>query len=507
MKVFTRVLATGWLLAFPMLLRAQTSSPFPPPEEDVGKYVINSGAGLDTGCTFRSGSPLIVRLTVPATFNEKLLNPDGTLKDAAKLIQSKLIGARAKISLPIFDIDDKAITDGTFAPEVDRMSFNDDFIKTLSGFDNTWVNDSFDVDITKVKFASPSNPSVQNELRIDIDTANVGNGEFWCTAVDWVAIDFDAAYPFVLAHGIAANRDTWLEKDAPGVLTTMEDSGVLYERFSTANKNGSVADNAADLKPKIKGFLDKVKAKKVNLIVHSKGGLDSQALAMISAPEFEVLSLGTLSTPHRGSVVADLTLLQRLVADVTINNGQDPNGYAKQFINSTLAGIASGFGAGPQPPGLDDLTTYAAIDAINAGVRGNVPNTFTIGADAGPSCTSAPTNAQIDPMNPVSNILFIGSYTYDALRLAYQSICEYSSAKQVKLEFMPTFNPDYPVITVLTYQTVLNATANPNDVVVGLTSANPGYGTPLGNQSSINHATVKNSGNVRKILDRTISLR
>jgi len=484
--------------------QAQTTSPFPPPEEDMGKYVVNSGSGLDTGCTFRNGGPLIVRLKVPSPVNKTQLNADGTLKNPAAMVAAKVVGQRAKVSFPVFDIDDKAVVPG-IAPEVDRLSWNGEFIKTLAGFNNTWVNDSFEIDISKVKFASAENPGVVNELRVDIDTANTQ--EAWCMAIDWVGIEFDAAFPFVLAHGIAANRDTWLAADAPGVLAEMDKAGVLYERFSTANKNGAVTANAADLKGQIAAFLQTVKAKKVNLIVHSKGGLDGQALAAISAPAFEVLSLGTLSTPHRGSVVADLTLLQRAVASLYINNGQDPNGYAQAFVDSTLAGYASGFGAGPQPPGLNDLTTQAALNAINAGVRGNINNTYTIGADAGPNCSRAPTNGEIDPMNPVSGTFLIGNYTYNALRLAYQSICSYASAVQLNFQVLPTFDPTVPPVTVMTYQTVVNAAANPNDVVVGLTSANPGWGTPLGNQNSINHSTVKNAGNVRRILDKSITLR
>ena len=67
--------AVALLASVPAL--AQTTSPFPPPDEDMGKYVINSGSGLDTGCTYRSGAPLIVRLKVPSPVNKTQLNADG----------------------------------------------------------------------------------------------------------------------------------------------------------------------------------------------------------------------------------------------------------------------------------------------------------------------------------------------------------------------------------------------------------------------------------------------
>ncbi len=499
------ILLSGLFLTLAVIgqgARAQTSSPFEPPAEKLGLYVVNEGSGLDTGCTFRGGGPLVIQLNVPATMNPEELNDDGTLKDPNKLISNKVIGAVAKISFPIYDIDDKAdTTGGGFAPEVDEIYFNGELIKTLSGINNTWVNDSFVVDIGKVKFNKP------NEIRIDIDTANVGNGEYWCMAVDWVAIEFDAAYPFVLAHGIGAHKDTWDEDKAPGVLQAMDNSGVLYERFSTPNPNGSVEDNAKFLKTKIKDFLDRVKADKVNIIAHSKGGLDAQFLAKLSPPDFEVLSLSTMSTPHRGSVVADLQLLQRQSVNIYVNNGQDPNGFAQQYVTKGLAGFANRHGVGPQPPGLEDLTTQAARDAINARIRGNVPNTFTIGADAGPQCSRQPTDEEIAPM--VDDAPFGTKwYAENAMRLAYQAICNFVSAVDLGTKTDVYYTPQGPiVITTLTYSTVTSATQQPNDIVVGIRSANPGWGTSLGNNNNTNHSEIKTGANVQQLLDRTIRLR
>lgn len=52
------MLLGSFLIAFVSLtqvVKAQTSSPFDPPEEKLGVYVVNSGSGLDTSCTFRGG--------------------------------------------------------------------------------------------------------------------------------------------------------------------------------------------------------------------------------------------------------------------------------------------------------------------------------------------------------------------------------------------------------------------------------------------------------------------
>lgn len=484
---------------------AQTTSPFDPPEEDFGKYVINSGGGLDTGCTYRSGGPLIIRLAIPSPVNKNELNGDGTLKDPQRLIGSGVLSDKATVRFPVYDIDDDANIQDV-APEVDRVSFNGTFIKTLDGANNTWTDDSFQVDIMKIKFASDVSPNAVNELRVDIDTAN--SFEAWCMAVDWVAIEYQAAYPYVLAHGIASNADTWDESDAPGVLTALDERGVLYTKFSVT-PNGAVTSNAQELKTHIKGFLAPLKAKKVNIIAHSKGGLDAQALAKVSKPDFEVLSLSTLSTPHLGSVVADLTLIQRNFADRFVNLQNDPQGYAQRFVTSRVSGniawAASNFGVAPGLPGLADLTPWAANTAIRAGIRGNVPNTFTVGADAGPACGRDLTSAEISPMANLLPLLIEPS-----LQLTYKSICSYSTAVNfgARLALIPQITPPFFRLgTVLRYQTFPTNAPRPNDIVVGTFSANPGYGISLGANPSRNHTTVKNGGNVRQFLDRTVPLR
>jgi hypothetical protein len=86
-----RILILGIFLVLWFVMGAQvtiaaTTSPFQPPEEKLGTYVIDSGSGLDTGCTYRGGGPLSIKLKVPATMNPQELNSDGTLKDPSKLI-------------------------------------------------------------------------------------------------------------------------------------------------------------------------------------------------------------------------------------------------------------------------------------------------------------------------------------------------------------------------------------------------------------------------------------
>jgi triacylglycerol lipase len=465
---------------------AQTSSPFPPPDEEFGVYVTNSGSGLDTGCTYRGGGPLVIKVKVPKVVNDTQLNANGTLKDAQKLIQNGVLSAQATIRFPVYDIDDKAAVSPPDQPEIDRVSFNGQFKKVLSGFNNTWTDDSIIVPIEELKFGQ------DNELQIDIDTANAASGdELWCMQVDWVSIEFEVAHPYVLQHGISADASTWDNGAAPGVINALETRGVLFTRFSLgtgASGNGAVATNAAELSTNIKNYLDPLKAKKVHIIAHSKGGLDTQAV-QASGPEFEILSLSTLSTPHLGSVTADLSIIAKRSANSKINSGADPNGFASSYVNTWT------FGQGPQLPGLADLTTYAATAALSVGLRGNISNTFTMGASADLNGDNALTSNE-------SAGLFPGVAHYAAER-AWRVMRDFSSAPILSVTTVP--GQFFGTRTVLTYSTIATAGAQPNDIVVTHNSANPSYGTPLGNFLA-NHSTIKTAARINTILDKTIPL-
>lgn len=466
----------------PLAAHAQSSSPFAPPEEKLGTYVVNSGPGLDTGCSYRGDGPLVIRITIPKLVNDTQLNADGTLKDPQKLVANGVLSAQFALRFPVYDIDDKAITNGSFQPEIDRISFNGKFKKTLAGFDNTWTDDTVMIPIEELKFGQV------NEIRIDIDTAN--SDEYWCMAVDWVSIEFDATPPYILQHGISAGASTWDEDSANGVIRALEERGVLFERFSlgtAAGGNGSVAANAAELRTRITNFLEPLKAKQVHVIAHSKGGLDTQGLQAI-APEFEILSLSTLSTPHLGSVAADMSIVQKREADDKINTGRDPNGFAAAYIDTWT------FGQGPQLPGLADLTTGAATSALSIGLRGNIPNTFTYGANADLNGDNDLTQPESDPLFP--------SIAHYAARRAWLVLRDFQAAPMTLTTVPGRF---WGTRTVLTYNTIVAPSPQPNDIVVTLRSAHPGYGTSLGNNSA-NHSTVKNGLNVNRILDLTIPL-
>jgi len=62
---------------------------------------------------------------------------------------------------------------------------------------------------------------------------------------------------------------------------------------------------AADLKAAVEKALASAKAEKVNIIAHSKGGLEARYMISSLGMAGKVASLTTISTPHRGSKTMD----------------------------------------------------------------------------------------------------------------------------------------------------------------------------------------------------------
>ncbi len=109
-------------------------------------------------------------------------------------------------------------------------------------------------------------------------------------------------YPIVLVHGLAAKQlriikafgkiEKELEKDGYAVFVANTDGF------------GSVEHNAEQLRDFVNRVLLLTGAEKVNLIAHSKGGLDSKYMITKLGMEDKIASLTTLCTPHRGSIIA-----------------------------------------------------------------------------------------------------------------------------------------------------------------------------------------------------------
>ena len=114
-----------------------------------------------------------------------------------------------------------------------------------------------------------------------------------------------AKYPIVLVHGIAV-RDKMLIRDFWGEIPDiLEKEGALV--FTGQQKAwDTVAENGQILKETVNSILAKTGAAKVNIIAHSKGGLEARYLISKLGMADKVASLTTICTPHRGSAIANI---------------------------------------------------------------------------------------------------------------------------------------------------------------------------------------------------------
>lgn len=120
-------------------------------------------------------------------------------------------------------------------------------------------------------------------------------------------------YPLLLVHGVFF-RDTRFFNYWGRIPKELKANGatVFYGNHSSA---ASVAESAAELAKRISAILAQTGAEKVNIIAHSKGGLDCRyAIAKLGIGE-RVASLTTVNTPHRGCLFAD-HLLTKISADI-----------------------------------------------------------------------------------------------------------------------------------------------------------------------------------------------
>lgn len=113
-------------------------------------------------------------------------------------------------------------------------------------------------------------------------------------------------YPLLMVHGIffrdSRHFNYWGRIPSELIFNGAQ---VFYGNHQSAS---SVIDSAKELKERIKQILQETGAEKVNIIAHSKGGLDCRYLISKLNMENQVASLTTINTPHRGCEFADYLL-------------------------------------------------------------------------------------------------------------------------------------------------------------------------------------------------------
>lgn len=115
-------------------------------------------------------------------------------------------------------------------------------------------------------------------------------------------------YPVLMVHGVFF-RDFKYFNYWGRIPEALEKNGasVFYGNHQSA---ASTKDSGKELADRIMEIIEKEGCEKVNIIAHSKGGLDCRyAISCLGMDQY-VASLTTVNTPHRGCVFADYLLDQ-----------------------------------------------------------------------------------------------------------------------------------------------------------------------------------------------------
>jgi triacylglycerol lipase len=117
-------------------------------------------------------------------------------------------------------------------------------------------------------------------------------------------------YPMILVHGIAVKDDPEGSSSWGRIPEALRSIGVEVHLGGT-DAWGSVEGNALILGSAIDRIVRLSGPPKVNLVAHSKGGIDSRYLISSLGYSAKVASLTTIDSPHEGSELADLVVRRR----------------------------------------------------------------------------------------------------------------------------------------------------------------------------------------------------
>ena len=110
-------------------------------------------------------------------------------------------------------------------------------------------------------------------------------------------------YPVVLIHGAGFRDLRWpvYWGRIPNIL--IQNGASVY--YGLQDCWASVETNAEAIADRIDGILSETGCGKVNIIAHSKGGLDARMAASRFGCGEKIASITTVATPHRGSKILD----------------------------------------------------------------------------------------------------------------------------------------------------------------------------------------------------------
>ena len=271
-------------------------------------FIADTGGELDQ-YLYRSSSPLKFNIPITRYFGE---TANGFLVYVQTLITNKVVTEKAKLTLQVCDVDDD-YAGSDYIKEIDYIVVNGyQLDKTLSSGNGRWNSNTFDVPIEWLKFpASPGSGSTaltpaQNEIEILIGQGN--SDLVWAVEVDWGILEVSGIRPVVFVHGLLGSASTWsffsAQLDSYEIPYFLPGQGGANDPIS---ETGCIEYNGTAINTVVNEVLKNFGVTKVNLVTHSKGGLDARSyLRRFDAGGKRTQSLIQLATPNHGSIPAPL---------------------------------------------------------------------------------------------------------------------------------------------------------------------------------------------------------
>lgn len=113
-------------------------------------------------------------------------------------------------------------------------------------------------------------------------------------------------YPIVMVHGIFFRDWQYMNYWGRVPASLIRNGATVY--YGNQQSAKSIPDSATELKAAVMKVLEDTGAEKVNIIAHSKGGLDTRyAISSLGLDKY-VATLTTINTPHQGCDMVDYLL-------------------------------------------------------------------------------------------------------------------------------------------------------------------------------------------------------
>lgn len=135
-------------------------------------------------------------------------------------------------------------------------------------------------------------------------------------------------YPLLLVHGVFFRDFRFFNYWGRIPHALKQNGAVIY--YGSQQSAASVASCGQELAARIRSIVEETGCEKVNIIAHSKGGLDSRYAISACGVSPYAASLTTINTPHRGCIFADY-LLEKIPRRIQKSVARKYNAALRKF--------------------------------------------------------------------------------------------------------------------------------------------------------------------------------